>query len=136
MPVMLDESRFVFLKSDSTGSQAATTLLQFRERLEEMRTLFHHGMSLRSITQRNLSSLEKELREMIGDIDRSSSIKGLLLSADAAQDALQLVIIDLNLAEDLLEMQVTPKRRELLYQKYRVISKYLSLAIERLQPKP
>lgn len=132
---MLDESRFVFLKSDSTGSQAATILWQFRERLGEMRTLFHYGMSPRDITQRNLSSLETELREMIGEIDRSSSIKDLLLSADAAQDALQQVIMSLNLSADLLEMQVTPKRREQLYQKYREISKHLSSAIERLQIK-
>ena len=132
---MLDESRSVFLKSDSTGSQAAIALQQFRERLAEVRALFQYGMSQRDITQRNLDSLERELREMIGNIDRSPGIKNLLSSADAAQDALQEVIMCLNLAVDLLGMQITPKRRELLYQKYREISKCLSLAIKRLQPK-
>ncbi|HET9999434.1 MAG TPA: hypothetical protein VFQ36_00990 [Ktedonobacteraceae bacterium] len=132
---MLDESRFVFLKSDSTGSQAAITLQHFRERLIEVRALFQYGMSQRDITQRNLVSLEKELRGMIGSIDRSSNMKNLLISADASQEALQEVITRLNLAADLLDMQITPKRREMLYQKYREISKSLTLAIQRLQSK-
>jgi len=132
---MLGEAHSLFLKSDSTGSQAATTLIQFREKLTKMRTLFLYGMSQRDITQRNLSSLELELRDMMGDIDRSSSIKDLLLSPNAAQSALQQVIMHINLAITLLEMPVTYKRREQLYQKYQEITSYLYEAIERLQAK-
>lgn len=132
---MLDESRFAFLRSDSTGSQAATTLQQFRERLEEVRTLFQYAMSHRDITQRNLISLETELRAIIGSIERSPDVRSLLPSTDAAVNALQRVIMGLNLATDLLEMQKTPKRREMLYQKYQDISKNLNLAIKSLQSK-
>ena len=135
---MRDASNFIFKSGDTEGSQEALTLKRYREKLEKMRTLFLFEKSAREITTMNISSLERELRDLIGGIDRLrgvAGIKKLLTSPDAVQAKLQRVIICLNLASDLLEMQITPRRREMLYQRYEEIPPLLSEAIDLLTPK-
>ena len=135
---MKDASNFIFKSGDTEGSREALTLKRYRERLEKMRTLFLFEKSAREITTMNISSLERELRDMIGGIDRLRGVPGikkLLSSPDAVQAKLQRVIICLNLASDLLEMQITPRRREMLYQRYEEIPPLLSETMDLLTPK-
>lgn len=131
--IMLYESPFTSLMADSTGSQASIALEQIVLKLTAIRTPFDYGMSPREITQKNLISLEADLREIHKEITTSPSIKGLLRSVYPPLEALSGAITRMNLAADVFDMTTTLKRREQLYQYYREIYHYLSQAIEYLQ---
>lgn len=131
--IMLYESPFISLMADSTGSQAVIALDQIVSKLAAIRTLFDYGMSPREITQKNLVSLETDLRDIQKEITTSPGIKSLLWSTDAPLESLRGAIIKLNLAADVFDMTTTLKRREQLYQYYIDISNHLSQAIDYLQ---
>ena len=128
-----EPSSFAPLMADSTGSQAALArLFRIIKKLEGMRTLIHYEMSQQDITQQNLRSLEKDLRDILKEFDKSRDMRSLLMPADLALEALDKARINLNLAADALGMRQTLRIRQQLYQYYKEICKYLNIAIEHM----
>lgn len=115
------------------NSPEAQVLRRYKNSLESMRNLFLFQMNLRTITQLNIDSFEKELRDIVKGVEMlrdTPHIDELLVSVDAVQTHIWAAIKNLYLASDLLEGRHTPRGRELLYQKFGELPGILYNAIE------
>lgn len=125
---------FLFEQPDGTrNSPEAQVLRRYKNSLESMRNLFLFQMNLRTITQLNIDSFEKELRDIVKGVEMlrdTPHIDELLVSVDAVQTHIWAAIKNLYLASDLLEGRHTPRGRELLYQKFGELPGILYNAIE------
>lgn len=117
----------------------------WKARLLSIRELFHFGMSHREISKENLNSMEKELRDLVGNIDKlrqtseTKEIKRYLsASPQALCSDLKQVIWRLNFAMDILDESdkldkpFDLSHRERLYELYDEIPGFLEQATEKI----
>lgn len=115
--------------SDPGSSPEGNILRGYKKQLEAMRDLFLYRIDYRNISKTNIDTWEKELRDIIGGIQKlRSHADELLISADAIQANIRMVINTLYEASDILEGK-NYNDGEPLYQKFTKCSGFLQKAI-------
>jgi hypothetical protein len=115
--------------NDPGDSPERQKLQGYKRQLEAMRDLFLYRIDYRSISKRNIDTWDRELRRIIGGIQKlRPRVDELLNSADAIQTNIRRVINTLYEASDILEGKNNGDS-EPLYQKFTKCSGFLQYAI-------
>ena len=132
----MDAQNFVRHQSgDSQDSSYAKTLHNYQSRLESMRALVLVDMSQPEITQVNIGTLERDLSDIIGGLDRLRRIPDIddfYPSLGEVLSNVRLARRCLNIASGLREKASSLRYMEALYQKYDEFCDCLYEAIELL----
>ena len=132
---------FNFLRNDLNereSSPEAQTLAMLKKKIQDQRNTFLYAKDLRQISPGNIDVCEEELRQIVGEIQRLRSttyMDDLLYSVDGVQSNINTAIDRLYIVSDILTKHIAKgskniKEREMLYQKFRECSKYLTEALK------
>jgi hypothetical protein len=132
----MDAQNFVRQQfGDSQDSTHSQILHNCQSRLEGMRAMVLFDMSQSEITRVNIEMLERDLSDIIKQLDRLRRVPNIdefHSSLGEVQSSIRIARRCLLVASGLCEKAHTPRYMDALYQKYDEFCDYLDEAIEQL----